>query len=537
MVTHDPLGTVYKLHAGDDPLGLLGITLRPSIQTNAGRMSATVIVSTQDEDRSGDVVVTRGIRLDGHRKNPVCLLNHKPELLVGRSVDRLGTYTVKTHGEGRLRGEIFFHQGTQLGEDTFRAVEGNVLRGVSIGFQPIHGKVETKQLRGKIYHETDLIEVSVVPIPDNENTVIEAVHKTFGGKPPCPELAPYIPHLDYRPKFLTGGWEGKRMSTYKTAEPKEAVAQSRSGTFYKCPHCDGEMSHKNIYEDKDGKCRHGECHGHVILKDEGGAGPNAQAYAPVGVGGVYPKSLARRISGRLGQLRKKAMSNDYDDFGPTAADDHSEDEFLPDDSIADGAEEEMGGGPHDDHKAVVDDAVGNVLASIYDKFTSGQIDLKQAIKLFKECLGHHGKVASLEGEGYDEEGGELADDESDGVDDGFDEDGEDGEEEHGGEEKPDLEDKEKKKAEKACLEIWDKNYSRTMEGVYEGLGFIANEPADLDSQRTKSYARKLQRHMLRLEPINKAVSEGVIVTKGKKDDGPTDEEFEAYFLNGDAPAR
>lgn len=60
--------------------------------------------------------------------------------------------------------------------------------------------------------------------------------------------------------------------------------------------------------------------------------------------------------------------------------------------------------PHADHKDTVDNAVGDILASIYDKFTQGTVDLAAATKLFKDCLEHHGKVKDLTG------GDDLGDD-------------------------------------------------------------------------------------------------------------------------------
>src|SRR6476646_7948333 len=133
MTAHTP-GVVYKLGPGNDPLGPIGLSMAaPKVQTNAGRMSATVTLSREAEDRSGDIVVIKGIRLDGHRKNPVTLLNHNRDHIIGYCQDKLGAYTVKTVGD-RLTGEVFFCQSSQLGHDTFRAVEAGILRGTSIGF-------------------------------------------------------------------------------------------------------------------------------------------------------------------------------------------------------------------------------------------------------------------------------------------------------------------------------------------------------------------------------------------------------------------
>lgn len=539
MTTHTP-GVVYKLGPGTDDLGPLGLMIRaPSVHTNAGRMSATVTISTQDEDRSGDVVVTKGIRLDGHRKNPICLLNHNRQHAVGFTQDRLGTYTVKMHGDNRLVGEVFFNQGTQLGIDTFRAVEGQVLRGVSIGFLPVVGRVEKRNGRGTHYHAADLVEVSIVPIPDNENALIEAVHKAFGKKPPCPELAAELPSLDYRPTRVAGGWDADaidKAGTYKMAEPKLVEAKHRSPTYYTCPHCGEEMSHEHIYHDeKDGVMRHGSCRGAVILKPPE---PTSGLEPPAGASAMPYKSLAEVITSRIGALRRKAMTrtdpNAVDDFAPV--DDLGTDQPNDSNAVAD---------PHADHKSVVDEAVGNVLASIYDKFTSGQIDLKGALKLFKDCLTHHGNVSSLGGEEDPDEPLDL-DDEPDPDD--LDDDDVPDDEEDTGEGETDTGDmpppKKKSKAKfyheyTPTMETWITKSYRLCRTLHDKLTGADDVP--LSRAKLVRVCEEQIEKAETLEPVVKAIDEGVLVRKAKPaPDAPpatgwTDAEFErAFSTNGDS---
>jgi hypothetical protein len=464
------------------------------VRTNRGRMSATVTLSREAEDRSGDIVVLKGLRTDGHRKNPVALLNHRKEHVVGYFQDPLGAYTVKTVGD-KLVGEVYFCQDSQLGLDTFRAVEARILRGTSIGFLPVVGRVEKRHQRGTVYHESDLIEGTITPIGDNEDAIVEAVHKTFGKKPPVPELAALLPSMGGRPKVVTSGWayvpvatdptvwDGAvaKAATYKTAPAQEVEPQYRSGVYYTCPHCECEMPPDSIYREPDGATRHGPCRGAVVLKPATSADADPVVMRPVEGAGVHgtiatgnpvPKTLAEHITKRLTALRSKAMAPRPTDDTKNAG---AGDEFAPVDDLGAGADP-AAADPNADHKAVVDESVGNVLASIYDKFTAGSVDLKEAVKLFKDCLQHHGNVASLGGSDLDADG--LEDDDEDGDDDGDgDSDSEfgdsfDDDSDSDSDSLPDLEDKTKKKAEKAVADIWLKQYVPTLEKLADGLDHI-----------------------------------------------------------------
>ncbi len=338
MILKD-FGGVYKLHGADsDPLGPLGLMLRePTVQTNRGRMSATVTLSREAEDRSGDIVVIKGMRLDGHQKNPVVLLNHNKNHVIGFTQDALGNYTVKKSGD-RLTAEVFFCKDSQLGVDTFRAVEAKILRGCSIGFLPVLGKIEKKHERGTIYHESNLIEATITPIGDNEDAVIEAVHKTFGRQPMAAELAAVLPAIPERSVVVTGGYEpvekggvGGGNGTYKNAEARQLESLTRESEYFVCPHCEREITRKHLHEDEDGTIRHGQCRGPVTFMDPPKPAPENEPTA-VGITHLTPKMLTYIPTRRfLPGLRTKAMDELLQQDQGAAA--PADDDMLPSDDM------------------------------------------------------------------------------------------------------------------------------------------------------------------------------------------------------------
>jgi phage head maturation protease len=143
------------------------------------RMSATVVISTEEEDRSRDVVITRGIETANHRNNPVVLLEHAQNLKlpVGRAQDPHGGYTVELH-DGYATGTTWFSQHSPEAEQVYRLVDEGILAGASIGFRPLdyevrHGDYGHRpgEPTGLLLKRVELLEYSHVVIPDNPHCV------------------------------------------------------------------------------------------------------------------------------------------------------------------------------------------------------------------------------------------------------------------------------------------------------------------------------------------------------------------------------
>jgi hypothetical protein len=424
------LDGVYKLHP--DAAGLMGRVLkRADMRPDLSRMSCEIVLTKEIEDRSGDIVIVKGIDLADHKRHPVALFNHDKDAPIGRFEDPSGLYTVKSVGD-TLVGELFFNQKSAFAHDVFECVVDKTFTAASIGFLPVVGNIEKRMPRGTRYGAARLVEGSIVTIGDNPHAGIQAIHKAMGRANASDVFKQYLmPLAGDRPASVVGGFDTKR---------------------------------------------------------------------------------------------EKGMGRDDDQNPDLSA---AEDEFLPPD---DDPNADPNGDPHADHKQVVDQAVEDMLASIYTKFTQGSIDLKGAVKLFKECLSHHGKVSELNGGDGEDEG--FGDEDAEGDDefgDSFDEDnGDEGDDADSSDssDKPDLEDKAKKKAEKAVATMWTKSYAPVMTATAEGLAHIV-AASDPDARKIQKYAKQL------LDRMGRAPGFHGLVTKALADvESPWADWEEAFRTKG-----
>lgn len=103
-------------------------------------------------------VRTSGIRLEDFLKNPVCLLNHNYDKVLGlwEDVQKVGT---------TLSGVPVFDTEDADANKYYGQVERDVLKGSSIGIIPI-------TVEGTEIVESDLLEISITPVPGNRNALV-----------------------------------------------------------------------------------------------------------------------------------------------------------------------------------------------------------------------------------------------------------------------------------------------------------------------------------------------------------------------------
>lgn len=196
----------------DDTLAYIVPDAKPRV--NAGKMCATVTITTETLDRDGDVIVTKGVDLTDHKNNPVVFLAHRPMLVVGKAEDPMGNYTVKAVGTNRIDATTYFCKSSRLGEEAFRLVEEGIFRGASIGFSPVTAIVEKRVnpngIDGKTYKRCRPHEYSHLPNNSNPECLVRVVEKGFGGKRLCDPLyellAPLVPE---RSPVVRGGFDPK----------------------------------------------------------------------------------------------------------------------------------------------------------------------------------------------------------------------------------------------------------------------------------------------------------------------------------------
>lgn len=129
-------------------------------------------LSSEEPDRMNDVVTQLGIDLKAFRTNPVVLWAHNrgfdtPPPPVAR-VERLWIR------DGNLMGTVKFPDpGVHALADTLQGlVSTGFLNAVSIGFRPIETSFDEER-GGTNFLRTELVELSLVPVPMNASALIE----------------------------------------------------------------------------------------------------------------------------------------------------------------------------------------------------------------------------------------------------------------------------------------------------------------------------------------------------------------------------
>jgi HK97 family phage prohead protease len=146
----------------------------------------TFLASTDGLDRHGTKVMPQGINIERYMSNPIVLFGHDgyggwfstpdPENIIGRSIAVRKT-------DSRLEADIEFLSGeiNPNAEMIFQMVKAGALNAVSIGFIPREVKTELDPANANnevpIITKSELLEISVVPIPSNPEAL--AVARSF----------------------------------------------------------------------------------------------------------------------------------------------------------------------------------------------------------------------------------------------------------------------------------------------------------------------------------------------------------------------
>jgi HK97 family phage prohead protease len=145
--------------------------------TDDGSRVVTFCFSDGSVDRVGDTINPHGWQLSGFRANPVCLWAHDSSSPpIGRV---LRTYI----SAERLMGQVQFASGDiyPFADQVYRLVKNGFINSVSVGFQPIEWRFSDDDDRqfGIDFIRQELLEISVVPVPANQNALIEAAVKSL----------------------------------------------------------------------------------------------------------------------------------------------------------------------------------------------------------------------------------------------------------------------------------------------------------------------------------------------------------------------
>ena len=168
--------------ASTEPPELMRREAAPDKSAPDGRKAVvealTFVLSTDDVDRHGDMVLAEGWRLEAYLRNPVLLWAHDyRHPAIGRA---LSVWT-EPH---RLLTKMEFAP-SAFAQEVAALYTTGFQWGVSVGFRPIRWEerrdVRTGAFLGLRYLEQELLEVSAVPVPANRQALRRGASQGHAG--------------------------------------------------------------------------------------------------------------------------------------------------------------------------------------------------------------------------------------------------------------------------------------------------------------------------------------------------------------------
>ena len=128
----------------------------------------TFVISSEEVDRHGDVVLAQGWRLQAYLRNPVFLWAHNYGLPV------IGRALAVWPEPGQLLARLEFAP-TEFARQVAALYRSGYQQGVSVGFRPLRYEerrdARTGAFLGIRFLEQELLEVSAVPVPANRQAL------------------------------------------------------------------------------------------------------------------------------------------------------------------------------------------------------------------------------------------------------------------------------------------------------------------------------------------------------------------------------
>lgn len=157
--------------------------LDSSTVTLADLRQVTVICSTSDPDRMGDVIVQAGIDLTAYKKNPVVLWGHSADVPIAKAID-IG---IKN---GKLQATVQFPpEGDDEDSDwVYGKIKSGIVNATSVGFIPkdYEARDPKSPWGGYQFKTSELLEFSFVSVPANSGCLI--VGRSIAGTVEIPDL-------------------------------------------------------------------------------------------------------------------------------------------------------------------------------------------------------------------------------------------------------------------------------------------------------------------------------------------------------------
>ena len=161
-------------------------------QLDSKLCTATYTVSSMAVDNDGDILVPEGSlpHLERYRNNPVVLWDHDSHMApIAQSINpATKSLSWDVYDQNCVKATALFHMMTQESAQCWALIEAGVLRGSSVGYDPVPGKSLRLAGRGIKFVEWAPHEWSVVPVPCNPEALLDTVHRNWDGKSLAPSI-------------------------------------------------------------------------------------------------------------------------------------------------------------------------------------------------------------------------------------------------------------------------------------------------------------------------------------------------------------
>lgn len=152
---------------------------------NSEERSLVAVGSKEVIDRDGDLIPIKGINLTEYKKNPVVLRAHNYSDLPVARTDKVW----KSGDELKFKIDFPTAEVSAMGDAIWRLYEGGYMHSFSIGFIPDFSAIEypkeepntksKEKLPNRIFHKIQLLEISVVSVPANQDALVAGCTKAL----------------------------------------------------------------------------------------------------------------------------------------------------------------------------------------------------------------------------------------------------------------------------------------------------------------------------------------------------------------------
>lgn len=140
---------------------------------NDKERSFLAVASTEDPDSFGDIVKQDGWVLDRFKKNPIIPWGHDYHALPVATAEKIYVKDDKLYFKAKFPKKGIY----QFADTVYDFYKENVLRAFSVGFMPL--EFEENDYGGLTFKKQELLEISSVTIPANENALAMAFQKSM----------------------------------------------------------------------------------------------------------------------------------------------------------------------------------------------------------------------------------------------------------------------------------------------------------------------------------------------------------------------